>query len=99
MRVHRLGGFINSMLGLILKKKIEPVFLKTRFGIHSFFVKESIDVVILDQKFVVRKIKNNMKPFRVFFWNPKYSRVIEGPAGLIKKFQLKEGKRVDLEYD
>lgn len=66
------------------KKKAETVYLETRWGIHTFFMKYPIDVFVLDDKDKVVKVKRNLKPWRVFFWNPRYYRVLETPVGKIK---------------
>lgn len=57
---------------------------KTRFGIHTFFLKESIDVVVLDRNFTVVKLKKNLKPNRLFFWDPKHLYLLELPKGTIE---------------
>lgn len=71
--------------GLLGKKDAEAIMFQTRFGIHTFFMHFPLDVLILDQAKKVVKIKENLKPNRLFFWPPKYETVIELPAGTIKK--------------
>ena len=79
----------ESTQGLILKKNNKGLFLETRFGIHTFLMSHAIDVLILDKKNKVVKIKENLKPFRIFIWNPKFDRVIELPQGNINKSKTK----------
>jgi len=59
--------------------------LKTHFGIHTFGMGYPIDVLVLDKKNNVAAMKKNVKPNRIFLWNPKFQTVIELPAGTIKK--------------
>jgi uncharacterized membrane protein (UPF0127 family) len=80
---------IDKLLGVI-KYKDAGVFFNTRLGIHTFFVKTNLDLVILDKKKVVC-LKKNLKPNRIFLWNPKFSKVLELPAGSIDNLNLKLG--------
>jgi len=80
IKVTKLSTFYEKAKGLMFSEGNDAVYLETRFGIHTFFLKSSIDVVILDKEYYVRVIRRNLKPGRVFFWNPKYFRVIEFPS-------------------
>ena len=80
----------------MFRKRILPLYFETRWGVHTFFVKEPIDVLILDEKDVIQSIKKNLKPWRFFFWNPTYYRVIELPKGTREQVNL--GKKVDIVY-
>ena len=91
MGIRRLSEFSDKLIGLAFKNKIEPAYLETRWGIHTFFVRKSIDVVIADDNFIVRKIVRNLKPWRILFWNPKYKKVLELPANYKKYSQIKIG--------
>lgn len=64
------------------KKKAETVYLETRWGIHTFFMKFPIDVIVLDDNNQVVKVKKNLRPWRVFFWNPRYYKVVETSSKL-----------------
>ena len=66
----------------------EPVFFKTRFGIHTFFMKFPINVYILDSENKVVIVKKNLSPWRVYFWNPLYCKVIETPANFEDDIKL-----------
>jgi uncharacterized protein len=81
-------SFIDNALGLLLKSNPRFMLFKTGFGIHTFFMREEIDVVVLDSKNKVVKIKKSLKPNSVFFWNPKYTQVIELPKGKIAQFSI-----------
>ncbi len=81
----------DQLLGLLKKSNPKSLLFKTRFGIHTFGLKKSIDVVILDQGLKVVKLKRSLKPNSFFFWNPKYKLVIELPAGTINKTKTTQG--------
>ena len=82
-------GF-GKILGLIGKEP-EVIVFNTRFGIHTFFLKFPIDVLILDKKNRVKGLREGLKPGRIMFWNFKYDIVVELPKGLIKKSKTKLG--------
>ena len=63
---------------------------KTRFGIHTFFIKEPIDVIVLDDNFKVVKLAT-VKPNNIFFWHPRFSKVLEFPQSTIKKTKTQIG--------
>lgn len=90
-------SFINKYLGLLKKSNPRSLLFNTRFGIHTFGLKIPIDAVILDNNFRVVKVKENLKPNSVFFWNPKYNLVIELPVGTLKKTQTFLGCYLKLE--
>lgn len=94
IKVRELNSLLEKTIGLIGKNNPEPILLKTRFGIHTFGLKFPIDVLILDDKNKIINLKNNLKPNRIFIWNPKYKNVLELPNGFIKKNNLKTSDRV-----
>ncbi len=69
------NSLIKKTLGLYDKTN-KAIYFQTRFGIHTFFMKNDIQVIILDDENYV--VKNKIvKPNSIFFWNPKYKDVIE----------------------
>ncbi len=86
----KLTGF-KKIIGLIGKDKNEIVIFKTRFGIHTFFLKFPIDLVIASKNNRAVFIKKSVKPGRFVFWNPKYNTVIEMPEGTIEKLDINLG--------
>ncbi len=84
------SSFADRMFGLLIKKNPGSLLFNTRFGIHTFFLKEPIDILILDKNFKVVKIKQSLKPNRLFFWDPKYYLVIELPRGAITKSNIRQ---------
>jgi len=86
----------KKIFGLIGKNKPYMLLLKTRFGIHTFFLKFPLDVVVLDKNNRIVKLRQNLVPNRIFVWNPKYNKVLELPAGKISKLRLKVQDVVNL---
>lgn len=83
-------------IGLIGKKKTEPVMFLTRFGIHTLGLKFPIDVIVLDKNNRIVKLAEGLKPNRFFVWPVKYNKVLELPEGFIKVKRLEEGSKISL---
>lgn len=90
LEIRELKDIRAKAKGLMFSNKISPVYFRTRWGIHTFFVKQAIDVIVLDSEDRIVAIKKRLLPNRVFMWNPKYENVIELPEGFITK-NLKKG--------
>jgi hypothetical protein len=87
----------DRITGLLKEKSPKALYLETRWGIHTFGMKFPIDCVILDKNWKISVIKENLLPWRMFIWNPKYSRVLELPPGTVKNLGLKLGNEMKLE--
>ncbi len=95
MSLKEAKSFIDQTLGLLRKSNPRSLLLKTHFGIHTFGLKQSIDVIILNNNYVVVKVTKNLKPNSLFFWNPRYSIVLELPANLIDKSKTGIGDKLE----
>ena len=82
---------IEKFIGLIGKKRIEAIVIKTRLGIHTFFLKLSIDLLVIDKNKKVVFLKKDVTPGRIVIWNFKYDTVIELPSGILEKSKTKIG--------
>lgn len=94
LKVKELKSLKDKTIGLINAKKAYPVLIKTRFGIHTFGLKFAIDVLILNKENQVVKLVENLKPNRIFLWNPIFYKVIELPAGIIKEKRIRVGDKI-----
>ena len=65
-------------------------------GVHSFFMKFAIDVVFINKKKVVTKLRPNMIKSRIAFSFRAHS-TIELPVGMIQKSQTAVGDQLELE--
>ncbi len=65
-------------------------------GVHSFFMKFAIDVVFINKKRVVTKIRPNMVSSRIAFSVRAHS-TIELPVGMIEKSKTSPGDQLELE--
>lgn len=89
-------SFLDKSLGLIKPSNPRNLMLQTRFGIHTFFLKKPIDVLVLNKKMQVVKVKKDLEPFKLFFWNPKYIKIIELPSGSILKYRIALGDTLSI---
>ena len=96
IKAKKAVGFINKTIGLVNSNNITPLFIKTRLGIHTFGVKYSIDVVILDNQQKAVKIVKSLSQNRILLWNPIYNKVLELPEGTVKKRKIKLGSKIKI---
>jgi uncharacterized membrane protein (UPF0127 family) len=96
LKVRIYKSIKDRTFGLIGHNVPEPVMFFTRFGIHSFGLKFPIDVLILDKNNKVVKFAKNLKPNHLFFWPPKFNKVLELPSGFILNNKIK--REVTIEF-
>ncbi len=99
IKVYYAKNLFQKSRGLLDVDKPYPLYFKTRFGIHTFGMKQPIDVVVLNKHNEVIGIKERLKPNRVFLWNPSYNNVLELPPGTIRVKKFKSGLKIELLYD
>lgn len=83
-----VNSFADRLLGLNNPKNPRSLMFKTHFGIHTFLLKEGIDVIVVDKNFVVKIIKS-LKPNKIFIYKMSLKNVLELPQGSIKKSKTK----------
>lgn len=86
----------DKVQGLIGEDKPIALLIKTHFGIHTFGLKFPIDVLILNDENIVVSMKKNLKPNRIFLWNPTHENVLELPEGTIEKKKIKINIPIDI---
>lgn len=82
-------SFKDRNLGLMDPENPRSLLFKTRFGIHTFGLRESIDVIVLNNKQKIVKLKSGLKPGQIFLWNPLFNIVVELPKETINKSDTK----------
>ncbi len=98
IHVKALKGFREKTRGLLFAKKAYSILIETRFGIHTFGLLFPIDVLVLDAHNKVVKISSNLKPNRIFLWNPRFNKVLELPEDDIKRYRIQVGDEIKLNY-
>lgn len=96
LEAKQLYSFFEKSKGLLEYPTPIPVFFTTHFGIHTFFMKYPIDVIILDKRNTVVALRENMPPNSIFIWNPLHQVVVEMPKGTIHSKMIKKGEKISL---
>ncbi|MBI4440217.1 DUF192 domain-containing protein [Candidatus Woesearchaeota archaeon] len=90
----------SKTLGLMLSQKKETLILvlpkMQKASIHTFFMLYPIDVIYTDEKGIISEIKNNMRPWALFFPKLPARYIIEAPSGFAKKNRLRKGITLQL---
>lgn len=92
MKIVKANSFIKKFKGLMFKNNIEyGMFFSNTNKIHTFFMRECIDIYGLDCDYVVKDICFNVKPWKVVFLkNSKHA--LEIPSG--SNYKLSKNEKV-----
>ncbi|PAB58377.1 DUF192 domain-containing protein [Anaeromicrobium sediminis] len=98
-KVHMANTFFKRLKGLMFSKNLPSdcaLYIQPCRGIHTFFMRYSIDVLHLDSFGKVVAIEENVQPGRIGKVHPHTMEIIELPAGKIEKNQTKLGNTIQL---
>ncbi len=81
--------FFQKLRGLMFKKDIDfAIYFKTK-GIHTFFMKENIDLCVTDKNNKIIYLEENLAKNKIrYFKKAKY--IYELPKGSIRNYKLGE---------
>ena len=96
LHVMILKTWKEKIKGLLFSDKATPVLIQTRWGIHTFGMRYPIDVLVLNKNNQIMKLAKELKPNRIFLWNPFFTTIIELPAGYIEKEKIKQGDVIEI---
>lgn len=95
IKVYEAKTFKQRLFGLMFKKNIDYCLLfKNCNSIHTFFMKESIDVVMTDKNNKVLYIKKNMKKNRIILPKKRVYNTYEFPNNFIKDLKINETLKI-----
>ena len=96
MKIVIANNFKDKLLGLMNKKNIDyGLLIKNCKSIHTFFMLENIDVLLLDQNNKILMINRDIKPNKVLIYkNKKRTNILELPSNSSKS--LKIGDVIDI---
>lgn len=83
--------FLKKLMGLMFKKNFDyGLLIPNCKSIHTFNMKENIDVLLLDSNFMVLMINKNVKKNKIinFYTKEKHPYILELPAGYSKKIKV-----------
>ena len=91
---------LTRLFGLLSKSGVsagEGLWIQPSSGVHTFFMRFTIDVVGLDRDMQVIKLWPHLLPFRVTSVSTRLRSVIELPAGQISASGTKLGDKLVFE--
>lgn len=81
--------FKDRLFGLMFKKNISTGYLFPRCNsIHTFFMKEKIDVLLLDKNNKILFIYNNLSPWKIVLPKKNVYSVLELPSNTAKTLKI-----------
>ena len=92
MKIITAKTYMQKLTGLMGKKNINyGMFFPNVSSIHTFFMKDSIDVIGLNNKMIVTSIYENVKPNKILILKDA-KHTLELPKGKSKRYHI--GQRV-----
>lgn len=91
MKIKIANSFKDKLLGLMFRKNINyGLLIPNCKSIHTFNMRENIDVLLLDSNFMVLMINRNVKKNKIinFYTKEKHPYILELPAGTSKKIKV-----------
>ena len=96
-RIEIADTSLSRMVGLLGRRGLnagEGLWIRPSSGVHTFFMRFSIDVIGLDKQMKVIKLWRRLVPYRVTSVSVKLSSVIELRAGAIDGCQVELGDQL-----
>ena len=92
MEIKEAKNFKDKLIGLMFKKNINyGILFYNCKSIHTFFMKENIDVILLDKNNKILKINRDIKPNRILiFKTKKRTNILELPSNSSKSFKINQ---------
>lgn len=95
INIYEAKTFKQRLLGLMFKKNINYcLFFKKCNSIHTFFMKENIDVIMTDKNNKILFIKKNMKKNRIILPKKGVYNTYEFPANFIKDLKINDQLKI-----
>ena len=79
------NNFFQKLCGLTFKKKIDYALMLRCNGVHTFFMKANIDIVVCDKSNNILAIHRNVKKNKIILPKKHAYYTYELPANTIKK--------------
>jgi len=87
--------FYKKLMGFMFKKKINyGLVFKNCNGIHTFFMKEEIDVILTDKSNNILYLYPNLKKWRVLLPKKNVYNTYELPKGTIKNLKINDKLKI-----
>lgn len=92
MKIKIAKSFKDKLIGLMFKRNINyGLLIKKCKSIHTFFMLENIDILLLDQNSKILNIKRNIKPNKIIiFNNKKRTNILELPSNSSLNYKVND---------
>ena len=94
IKLEKAFTFYKSLMGFMFKKNISYALIFKTSSIHTFFMKESIDVIQTDKNYNVIRIFKNLKKNKIILPKRNIYYTIELPKNTIKN--IKKGDKLTI---
>lgn len=88
MIVKEANTFIKKLKGLMFIKEFNYILKFKTNGIHTFFMKINIDVILTDKENKILYIYRNLKPNKIILPKRKVKYTYEMPVNYIKNIKI-----------
>ena len=88
MKVKVANTFLKKLKGLMFKKNFDYILKFETNGIHTFFMKVNIDVILTDKNNKILYIYRNLKPNKLILPKIKVKYTYEMPVNYIKNIKI-----------
>ena len=84
MEVKEAKTFFQKLKGLMFQKDFDYILKFKANGIHTFFMKKNIDVILTDKNNKILYIYKNLKPNRIIMPKKEVTYTYETPVNILK---------------
>ena len=88
MKIKNADTFIKKLRGLMFIKEFDYILKFKTNGIHTFFMKTNIDVILTDKNNKILYIYKNIKPNKIILPKRKVKYTYERPVNYIKNIKI-----------
>ena len=89
--LYEAKSFYKRFLGFMFKKKINyALFFKHCNGIHTFFMKEAIDIILTDKNNNILYVYLNFKPWHIIWPKKNVYNTFELPKDSVKNIKIND---------
>ena len=88
IKLKKVNSFKEKFFGLMGKTNIDYALLFRCNGIHTFFMKEDIDIILTDKNYKILFLYKNLKKNRIILPKKSVYYTIELPFNSIKRIRI-----------
>ncbi|MBR3229987.1 MAG: DUF192 domain-containing protein [Bacilli bacterium] len=88
MKIKEANTFLKKLKGLTFIKEFDYILKFKTNGIHTFFMKTNIDVILTDKNNNILYIYKNLKPNKIILPKRKVKYTYEMPVNHIKNIKI-----------